>query len=232
MRERTKDKCLKFLNKKIERLLVQEFCVNTGKFSCVCDCGKKTHVRYDHILDNSTKSCGCLSREKAINKGPNLKGRIFRHLTVVEKATKNKYGQRPWLCKCKCGKIVSVFANALLTNRQSSCGCKSNKPVGTKYKHSSGYVSVKVAKDFEGKGKTNKNWMFEHVYVMEQKLGRKLHNHENVHHKNGIKDDNRESNLELWTKRQPTGKRVEDMFQFCLTFIETYKDEINLDGTQ
>ena len=56
----------------------------------------------------------------------------------------------------------------------------------------------------------------QHRVIWEAYNGRKLKPFENIHHKNGIRDDNRIENLELWTKAQPCGQRPEDLVAWVL----------------
>lgn len=74
---------------------------------------------------------------------------------------------------------------------------------------------------------TSNNYVFEHILVMEESLGRYLLPGENVHHKNGIRSDNSISNLELWAKPQPSGARAKDLYEWAKSVVALYENDLD-----
>jgi hypothetical protein len=52
-----------------------------------------------------------------------LTGQKFGRLTVIERDKEKAKGGTKWICKCDCGKIVSVYGGNLQRGTSTSCGC-------------------------------------------------------------------------------------------------------------
>jgi HNH endonuclease len=65
------------------------------------------------------------------------------------------------------------------------------------------------------------------VWVWSAKAGKVSDSDESVHHRNGVRDDNRPENLEIWTRPQPTEIRVSDAVAWAREIIARYEGSTN-----
>lgn len=140
-----------------------------------------------------------------------------------------------WLCRCECGVEKTVYGNALSQGTSQSCGCYQKEYCKSLKgdKHPSwkggrrvdqyGYVLVNNA-EYPG-CEAKANTTTEHIVVMARHLKRPLRAGETVHHKNGVKHDNRIDNLELWKSSHPSGQRVEDLVSWAKQLLREYSPE-------
>lgn len=96
---------------------------------------------------------------------------------------------------------------------------KVNKIKNIRYIKDSGYVLIHRP-DHPNSHKNG--YILEHTFIVSEHIGRPLKKGENIHHINGIRDDNRIENLELWSRSQPSGQRVEDKIAWCQEFLKSY----------
>ncbi len=151
-----------------------------------------------------------------------LTGQTFGRLRVVRRA-RLKSRNTSWKCLCQCGKHTVAISGNLLNGRHRSCGCGRKGLTAFRARkriEQAGYVFVKSPKHPRANPHTGR--VREHILVMEAKLKRCLLPGEEVHHKNGIRSDNRTRNLELWTKSHPAGSRVKDQVQWALSVLQMY----------
>jgi len=124
---------------------------------------------------------------------------------------------------CACGKPKQEKSATCSACRTVS-GASNGRWRGGRTRHKAGYV-LAWAPGHPRAGKSN--YVFEHILVMEEVLGRYLLPEESVHHRNGVRDDNRPENLELWTRPQPSGIRASDAVAWAREILARYEGELH-----
>ena len=122
--------------RRFERLLVLRRDTESTKkepyWICECDCGTIKSIAGTSLREGRTKSCGCLNKEKKIERGKasliDLSGKKFNHLTVIERVENDKRGESRWLCECDCENHTRliVLSSNLRNSHTTSCGCIRN----------------------------------------------------------------------------------------------------------
>lgn len=103
-------------------------------------------------------------------------------------------------CACK---LAYREGRKKLPNPANSWGpTNTNWKGGVKW--SGEYKLIRVPPGTPGAG--SRGYMMEHRYLMQQSIGRPLEKWEQVHHRNGMKSDNRLENLQIVTHAQHRGE--------------------------
>src|SRR3990167_1882821 len=133
-----------------------------------------------------------------------------KNFCSVSHANLYRYKNKVYLPCKKCGKLA--YRPPCRRNNKVFC----NRKCMDQYTIGPNHPCWKNGKTVNLNGYTtlNQTRQQEHRFVMEKHLGRSLDKFETIHHKNGLKSDNRIENLELWTRRQPCGQRVSDLIKF------------------
>lgn len=119
----------------------------------------------------------------------------------------------------------------------SNYGLRDRHPnwAGGVSKRSDGYIAIVIEEDHpffdemsrkksSSRGTNQAAYVLEHRLVMAEDIRRPLKKFEYVHHINGVRDDNRIENLELWSSSQPKGQRIVDKVKWARELLSLYGD--------
>jgi len=168
-----------------------------------------------------------------------LTNKVFGRWTVVSYSDMDQYRASFWLCRCICGNLKRVRGSGLIRGDSKSCGCLKKELSQERLKGYGGpnHYAWKGGESKRGgyirlrlpiHSNADKNGLVsEHIKIMSEILGRPLLPGETVHHKNGLRDDNRPENLELrLNNHHPKGQLVgKDLIPYWIEMLMRYAPE-------
>ena len=86
---------------------------------CLCTCGNDVDIPRNQLVGGRRTSCGC----KKYAPRPDLTGKQFGRLTVLNMLPERRGGYTVWHCKCQCGRETDVTSRDLKSGMTRSCGC-------------------------------------------------------------------------------------------------------------
>lgn len=171
------------VGKRFGRLVVESFSCSRNQsrwWMCRCDCGNKCEVQTRLLNNGSTKSCGCLQKERTSQtKLEDLTGKVFNDIYVVSISDK-KSGRVHWNCICHCGNQFIASAKNLKSGNTKSCGCTRYNKTHDRFTDLTGkiYNNLLVKKFIEKDG-------HKYIWQCECLLCGKICNVESINIKNG-----------------------------------------------
>lgn len=196
----------------------QKFCCKKCNKESEKTCRHCSNKYSNSELKDSCWSCHDLLKEYNTTKPLHM----YRNCKLCEKEFFSKSWKQTF-CSKQCYKTEhrknKRIAYRIQNNISLSLPVKIKNPNGTGHKEKQGYRFINKMRHPNA---SKSGRIYEHIFIMSEYLGRPLIKGETVHHKNGIRDDNRIENLELWSSSHPGGQRVKDKIDWCLEFLSKY----------
>lgn len=144
---------------------------------------------------------------------------------MCRQCRKERYAINNYSAGKRCRDCNKPQVNTAMTGQCNQCRAaeKRRNAKETRYINAQGYAVL--TGHYDHPNRQQRGQILEHVFVMAQKLGRPLVTGENVHHINGVRDDNRPENLELWSRSQPPGQRIADKVEWAKELLSLYEPE-------
>lgn len=174
------------------------------EIKCACGCGRTITPKFDHKY-----------RPARFIQGHSSKGTKHRQLVLSPDEIPSG------MCECGCGQQTAIAHETWRARRhfkgyplpylrghtKKQLRENNHRWKGGRIKDYGGYIRLYMPDDPRA---DCKGYVFEHRLIWEQANGKSLEPNQNVHHINGIKDDNRPENLVALSKADHTKEHASE----------------------